>query len=295
MSGESEADPLWIIGAGRAGLALGLSLVRSGWSQSLVVSGRGAAPPDHPLFDAPLDVVRYEARLPRAGDALGAAVIAVPDAAVAGVAAALAASRAREGSVGLHLSGALGLDVLAPIRDAGWRTGALHPLVAIPLGEAGAAALRDAWWGVEASGDARECVDRILRRLGGRVLTVGSGAKPSYHAAAVLASNYVVTLLGVAERLMAEAGADPESARSALTALARGAVASVEEAGPAAALTGPISRGDSETVRLHIQRLSGQDRRLYSALAAAALELARTRRPDADGYVEIARILEEQG
>jgi predicted short-subunit dehydrogenase-like oxidoreductase (DUF2520 family) len=117
--------------------------------------------------------------------------------------------------------------------------------------------------------------ERLVEGLGGRILRIAPGGKPLYHAAAVFASNYLVALLSVAERLLAEAGAGGEEGHEALAALATGAVRAAAGRGVVDALTGPISRGDAETVELHLARLSPSDALLYSTLARETLALAR--------------------
>ena len=135
----------------------------------------------------------------------------------------------------------------------------------------------------------------IVAALQGNELAVDAAGKALYHAAAVAASNYVVALLAVAERWMVTAGVNGNDARPALAALAAGAVDSVARLGPAAALTGPVARGDGDTVGAHLARLSGKDRHLYSVLAETALVLARQRgldRASADGLAHLLESIE---
>lgn len=270
-----SAARLWIVGAGRLGLALGLALHRSGAFASLAYSGRRPDPPPHPLFEGDPPPASYRAGLEVPSGDVAGILLAVPDAAIPDVAAALAELRIAPSVPVLHASGALSVDALAPLAARGHPVGGLHALAAIADPVAGADRLRGATFGVEGEGEARALAERIVRGCGGRVLIVPSDAKPLYHAAAVFAANYAVVLLGVAERLMAEAGVPPGEARSALAALAGGAIDNVAARGPSAALTGPVARGDAETVRLHLARLSGADRPLYSLLAREALALAR--------------------
>ncbi|MEX2581785.1 MAG: DUF2520 domain-containing protein, partial [Gemmatimonadota bacterium] len=131
--------------------------------------------------------------------------------------------------------------------------------------------------GAEGDAAAIDLARTWVDALGGRMIRVDAAGKPLYHAAAVLASNYVVALLAVAERIMHEAGVEPDSARDALTELALGAVQNAAAVGPVEALTGPIVRGDAGTVKLHLDRLSVEDRPLYSVLARETLLLAQAR------------------
>jgi predicted short-subunit dehydrogenase-like oxidoreductase (DUF2520 family) len=93
----------------------------------------------------------------------------------------------------------------------------------------------------------------------------------------VFAANYLVTALATAERLLERAGLPRGTAREALAPLARATLENVVALGPEAALTGPVARGDAETVRRHRAALGAEDRRLYDALARATLVLAKTK------------------
>lgn len=290
MSGAGAAQPLWIVGAGRAGLSLG-ALLHERAGVPLLFSARAPAAPAHPVFHLPS--VRYaplDERL--APSALRGVVLAVPDAALGEVAGRLAALRLPPAPV-LHLSGALGTDVLEPLARAGHPTGALHPLAALADPVSGARSLVGAWFAVEGGGEAGALARWIAAAADGRVLDVAPGGKPLYHAAAVLASNYVVALLDAAESLMAGAGVERAEARAALCRLAAGAVENVARAGPAEALTGPIARGDAPTVERHLGRLSGEERRLYSVLGRRVLELARRRGLDPARLHQLEQLLGE--
>lgn len=285
---------LWIVGPGRVGLSLGALLDRAGAVERLTFSGRGASPPDHPLFAARPPRARYLAGplVPPDADAV---LLCVPDRAIHDVATALADAGVGAGTVVLHLSGALGLEALDPLARAGCAVGSLHPLAALPDPLRGEERLRGAVFGVEGEGDARALADRIVAAAGGRTLPISTGAKPAYHAAAVFASNYVVALLSVAERLMERTGAPADDARAALASLAAGAVADVARRGPQAALTGPVSRGDAETVRLHLARLFPDERGLYCLLGREALALARARGLEGPAARGVEDALEEGG
>jgi predicted short-subunit dehydrogenase-like oxidoreductase (DUF2520 family) len=269
-------DRLWIVGAGRLGLALGLRLQRAGAVASLVYSGRRADAPDHPLFRAG-SIARYQAGLDPAPADLTGILIAVPDDAIADAVAELAAVHLPRAVPVLHASGSQSIDVLAPLAAQGHSVGGMHALAAIADPVEGADRLRGATFGVEGDGAARALAERLVAACGGRVLSIRPGGKALYHAAAVFASNYAVALLSVAERLMVEAGIPAEDAQPALTALAAGAVENVAARGPAEALTGPVARGDAATVARHLARLSGADRDVYCLLGREALKLAESR------------------
>jgi len=227
-----------VVGAGRAGGALGLALGRAGWTVEPAL-GR-----DDDLRAAARDV-----------DLL---VLAVPDPVIAEVADHVEPDGT---TVVAHLAGSLGLDVLAGHP----RPAALHPLVALPDAETGAARLADgAWFAV--AGD--PIVEQVVADLGGHAFTVADEDRTRYHAAAVIASNHLVALLGQVERV-----APPGVPLQAFLALARGTVDNVAALGPAAALTGPVARGDWATVERHLAALPEDERPAYEAMVAQARRL----------------------
>ena len=154
----------------------------------------------------------------------------------------------------LHLSGSLGLEVLAPHP----RRAALHPLV--PLPDPGA--VRAAWPRASPSPwPATRWPPRWPRRSAGRTVAVADGDRAAYHAAACIAANHVVALLGQVERVAATAGLPLD----AFLGLTRSAVDDVARLGPAAALTGPAARGDWATLARHRDALEPAERPAYNA------------------------------
>lgn len=273
--GERVAGHLWIVGAGRTGLSLALRLHRAHAVGAMTVTGRRPVAPAHPLFDGERPAAEYRSDIERPESHVDALVIAVPDAAIAEVAERLASIGLPPFIPVLHTSGSRSGGELRALAARGHPVGSAHPLAALADPVSGADRLAGATWGVEGEGEARALAERIVHACGGRALPIAPGGKAAYHAAAVFASNYAVALLGMAERLMEEAGVHAEDARPALAALAAGAVENVAARGPAAALTGPVMRGDLETVALHLARLSADERALYCLLGRGALRLAR--------------------
>jgi predicted short-subunit dehydrogenase-like oxidoreductase (DUF2520 family) len=224
-----------VIGPGRAGTALTRSLAAAGWLVATPV-GRHDDP---------------------AGAAVGVdlLVVSTPDGSIAAAAAGVAPVPS---TVVAHLAGSLGLDVLAPHA----RRAALHPLVSIATP---ATPLRGAWFAV--AGD--PLVDRVVGDLGGRTVAVADEDRAAYHAAACIASNHLVGLLGHVERVAATAGVP----LAAFLDLVRGTVENVARLGPAAALTGPLARGDTATVERHLAALHPSERQTYEAMADATRRL----------------------
>ena len=232
-----------IIGGGRAGGAMAAALTEVGWHPRPIL-GRSATPAEVATAAAGVDLV----------------LIATPDSAVAEVSAAI--EPAATAAVA-HLAGSLGLGAV----DTHPRPAALHPLVALPDAAVGARRLLAGGW-FAVAGD--PIVRQVVADLGGRAFEVADADRSAYHAAAVVASNHLVALLGQAERIASAAGVP----FAAFMDLVRATVANVDELGPAAALTGPAARGDTETVRRHLEAIGPDERAAYEALSQQARRLA---------------------
>jgi len=258
-----------IVGAGRAGLGLAVALRRARIAV-LGVHGRREKPVPPGVK---LTVGGSPPWLARAA----IVVLAVGDDALGPCVADLARAEALvPGQVVLHLSGALTSDVLAPLAALGAKTGSMHPLIAFAADPAASARrFRGATFALEGNVGAVALADAVVRRLGGVPVTLAPELKPLYHAGAVFASNYLVTLVAVAARLLEGAGLAPEAALAALAPLARATLDGLEAAGPVAALTGPVARGDVATVRRHLMALNHADVELYRAAGRETLKLAR--------------------
>jgi predicted short-subunit dehydrogenase-like oxidoreductase (DUF2520 family) len=189
-------------------------------------------------------------------------VIATPDGAMADVAAAI---RPVDGVAVVHVAGSLGLDVLAPHE----RRASVHPIAALPNPVIGAQRLVGAWFAVDGDPVARE----IVAALDGRALDVGGDKRALHHAATVIASNHLVALLGQVERVAADVGVPLE----AYLDLVRATVENVAGLGPAAALTGPVARGDWGTVARHLDALPADERAGYEAMVELARRLVEER------------------
>lgn len=280
-----------IVGPGRAGTALGYALVQAEAVDSLTVCGRRPEPPSHPLFVQGL--ASYVFGLVRPAEGTSAVFLAVPDDVVPGMAHALAGQGdAPGGCAAFHLSGALATDVMAPLHARGYEVGSFHPLQAIANPVSGAERIAGSYMAVTGTPGAVAVARRLAAALGSPVLTVAETRRPLYHAAAVMASNFLPPLLDVACRMLEQAGVPADEAMPALLPLVRGTLTNVEEMGLAAAVTGPIPRGDVETVALHLRALEADDLKLYALLGRHLARLAGDRLDD-DVRRQILEILED--
>lgn len=290
-SGGVSGDRLYVVGPGKMGLALGDALLRCGAAAVVTFAGRSEGHPWAPVFSDPrVDWAGLVGRPPRDTTVV---LLAVPDHALPEVADRLARHPAPRGCVALHLSGALTASVLEPLCPAGYRVGTLHPLQTVADADTGALRLRGCAYAIGGEPEALDAARRLVADLADQVLEVPPAARPSYHAAAVIASNYLVALLGLAVRQLEPLGLDTAAAVRALLPLVRGTLDNVETLGLSDALTGPIARGDADTVRLHLARLSPEDRHLYCALGREALRTAVGAGLSGDRAEQIAALLSE--
>lgn len=209
------------------------------------------------------------------GSAADVVLLAVPDAAIAE-----AAARIEPGRLVGHLSGATPLDPLAPHEAFG-----LHPLTSVAREGAAAGAVATAagttrlFAGVHAAVDgtsarALAVAEQLAHALGMLPFRLAAGDRAAYHAAASVASNFLVTLEAFAEQLAASAGVP----REALAPIVRATVRNWEALGAPAALTGPVARGDEATIaaqRGAVAERAPERLDLFDALVAATRDLAR--------------------
>lgn len=286
------SDEVVIVGPGRMGLALGSALATCGEVRRLTFWGREAEPPPHPLFSRPGSEVEYRLGPQPLPSGTTILILAVPDDRLEEVARGVAsAGPAPPGCVAFHLAGALTTEVLAPLHAAGYAVGSLHPLQTVADPWSGADRLVGAAFAIAGEPEALAAARRLIRALRGTPLVVPPSLRPLYHAAAVFASNYFVALVAVAARLLKQAGIPDSEALPAILPLVRGTLDNLEHLGISAALTGPIARGDVDTVRRHLARLSPRERTLYSALGLEALELAKAAGLDARRAAELEALL----
>lgn len=269
----STLERVMIVGPGRVGLALGYALVQADAVQSLVVCGRRPEPPAHPLFVQGLAEYVFGLSAPVPGTA--AVLLTVPDHVVPELAHALAAQGpAPMGCAAYHVSGAMSVEVLGPLHRAGYAVGGLHPLQAISNPVTGAERIPGSHLAVTGSPGAIATARIMASALGCPILEVPESRRPLYHAATVMASNFLPPLLDVSARLLERAGVPYDRALPALATLVRGTLANIEEVGVDRAVTGPIPRGDVEAIDLHLRALDPSERRLYALLGMHLARLA---------------------
>jgi len=272
LSGILPRMEIAVVGAGRVGTAMAVLLQRAG-HEIAAVSGREATRERAARFLPGVPVVSDD----EAARSASVVLIGTPDGAIEAVCSALAGGGAfGPGSSVVHLSGATRLGALEAARSAGAAVLSVHPLQTCPDVEAAVARIPRSVFAVTADPDAaHELGERLALDAGGRPFRLEDAMKPLYHAAAVLASNDLVVLTGLAAD--AARGAGVPDPMAALEPLQRATLDNIGAMGPAAALTGPAVRGETGTVEANLAALADhapEAVRAYVVLAEAAVDLA---------------------
>jgi predicted short-subunit dehydrogenase-like oxidoreductase (DUF2520 family) len=227
---------LIVVGPGRAGGSIALAAEAADHDVVGVLTRHGD--------ESRWPVLSWDTDLPEADVVL----IAVRDEAINEVASRMAAHTGNVGVVA-HLSGFTPVMALREIQQRGTAIGGFHPLKSLPDPETGSKALAGAFVAIDGDPLGVDVLTHFASTLGMEPFLLDDAARPAYHAAAAAAANFVVTALAVSADLYESAGIDPRVSRP----LVEGVVANVFEKGPAASLTGPIARGDIETVVGHLE------------------------------------------
>jgi len=249
------------------GTTLAVTLAASGYAVTAVASRTLASAR---RLAAAVDGCTAYADSDRVAEVCDLVFVTTPDDEIAPVAAAVAW---RAGQMVVHCSGSLSAAVLEPARERGALVGGLHPLQTFADAEQAVLALPGSAFGVEAEDPRLAAVlHQMVSALRGTGIPLRAEDKALYHASAVIACNYLVTLFHLATGLWAAFGVERDVAGRALLPLVKGTMSNLDNLGLPASLTGPIARGDVGTVQKHLE-----------ALAAAAPQLLPT-------YKELGRL-----
>nr|WP_314900981.1 Rossmann-like and DUF2520 domain-containing protein [uncultured Deefgea sp.] len=208
-------------------------------------------------------------------------LLSVPDSSIAAVAADLAAAQVvKVGDVVFHASGALEANILAPLQAQGALIASLHPAFSFAdPARAVATFANQPGTPCAIEGDAAACemLNQFAQAIGGVPFALAEGGKVAYHAALSMAANYLVTLANLSLQTAHQAGIAPEMANRLVLGLMQQTLHNIQALGPAAALTGPIARGDAGTVAKHLSVLPESQQAPYRALGVATVALAGER------------------
>lgn len=267
-----------IVGCGNVGTALGRFLTEAGYrlvglsSRSLSSARRAAKIIGTGHFD------KTPWRTTKEADIV---FIATPDSAIADTCNSISShSGFCRNAVVLHCSGALPSTILSSAKGCGAFTGSMHPLQSFATDKNNSNPFYGITISVEGEKEAVAVAKKIAEDLGATSLKIQTEAKTLYHASAVVASNYLVALLDLAFRLIKPAGVSSQDALRVLKPLIEGTLSNIERVGILEALTGPIARGDIETVEKHLTEIELKTPELlplYKRLGLHTVDIARAK------------------
>lgn len=263
-----------VVGAGKVGSALALLLHCKGYpvagvaSKSLSSALRAAKEPGAPATDRPEEVTARA----------DVVFITTPDRVIAVVAGEISRRGGfKPGQVVFHTSGAHSADEIGVARQSGALAGSFHPLQSFADIQGAINNLPGSYFALEGDEGAVSLARRVVDDLEGKCFTVTADDKPLYHAAACIASNYLVSLMYFATGLYGRFGLPREEAFAALFPLIQGTLNNISRIGPIRALTGPVERGDGPTLAGHLEALQavgGEELDLYRRLGIYTVRVA---------------------
>ncbi|WP_051283849.1 Rossmann-like and DUF2520 domain-containing protein [Desulforegula conservatrix] len=274
---KTRSKIIAIIGCGRAGSKLGFWLSRSGYKIEALFD------PDITKAEKLSIEVNAEKVCSEASHAASCSdiiFISTPDSLIKPTCAEIAKGGGfNTGSIVFHLSGSLPSSILLEAAKKGALTASFHPLQSLAGGDTEINPFKDILIAVEGYAEAVAQAKKMAIDLGARPYEIDGNAKTLYHASAVIASNYLVSLMKMASEVMAASGIPEEKAFEFLLPLVKGTLANMEKMGVEQALTGPVSRGDATTVIAHINGITEKTpdlKKAYIELGKIALQISES-------------------
>jgi predicted short-subunit dehydrogenase-like oxidoreductase (DUF2520 family) len=289
--------PVVLIGPGRLGQAVARLLCDAGYDLRALIS----RDPARAVAAARFAGCRHAATSDLSRVAEGELILlALPDDQLGAMAAALRRrGHLRPGATLIHFSGLHPAAILLGEEGPPLRALSIHPLQTFADSVMGVRNLPGTVFSVEGSPEVIPLGEALVADLGGHSFVLSAEQKPLYHAAACVASNYMVTLADTACQIFSACGFSTDEAFSFLTPLLRGTERNLAALGPKLALTGPIARGDVRTVGKHLKaiaHLPAEVAQIYRILGIKTVELARKKGTlTAEAAEEILQLLESEG
>lgn len=269
-----SAMKIAIIGAGKVGSALAILLSERGYtvsgvaSKSLASAAKLASRVKAPAFEKPQE----------AAQKADIVFITTPDREIENVSRHISErGGVAPGRIVAHTSGAHSSGFLAGVREKGGLAVSIHPLQSFADVEAAMGNLPGSYFALEGDREAMPPAEQLVSDLKGKSFYIEAGDKALYHAAACIASNYLVSLIHLSTGLYEKFGLSRKEAYMALLPLIQGTISNIEKVGPVEALTGPVARGDSSTIEGHLPALAGvggEEEALYRTLGSYTVRVA---------------------
>jgi len=276
MIAVNELPALSIVGPGRVGTAIGVLAAGAAWPV-IAIGGR-----DRDKTTQAAQRIGEHVRACSMAEAARCGhivFITVSDGAIEPVCNNIARQNGFNcNSIVVHCSGVLSSDIRSSARDScRCLVGSMHPLQTFATVDSACAKLKGIYCFCEGDKEGLPVIENLAKSIGMIPVHICSSSKVLYHAAAVFACNYLVTLMDAAIETANLAKIDRSTAWSAFVPLVVSTIENISEIGPERALTGPISRGDIRTIARHIEKLELVEPSLasmYRAMARHAVDIA---------------------
>lgn len=292
QSSKTQSMPsIAIIGAGKLGRTVGIVAREKGYSIS-AISGRDL--PKLAEFSSSLGSPRV--CVPSEAAACAEIVfLSVSDDAIEPLCSALASSGSfKPGQIVTHFSGALSSEVLASAKTAGALVASTHPLQTFSSVDSALNSLPGTFWFCEGDAQALSILMQLITEIGGLPRIIPTQKKALYHAASVIACNYLDTLMDIALNVAEAAELERDDAWQALQPLIQATLRNISASGTTNALTGPIARGDLKTVSRHLEALAEKDAQIetiYRVLGKWTTGIAVRKGLNADMQTQLLGLL----
>jgi len=277
------------IGAGKAGCSLGKYFSNKATQVGVLVTGYYSLIEEEARWAATFTGSECFHTMEEVVAASDTIILSTPDGAIKSVWETMKKEKI-EGKVFCHLSGSLSSDVFSGIETYGAYPISIHPMFAFSDKESVYQQLNEVCFTLEGHPFAVSAWKSTLMHMGNEVISISKDVKPQYHAAASLLSNHVIAVLNAGYQLLCDCGFTEEEARHFSRILVKNNVDHVVEVGGVQALTGPIERGDIQTVEKHISVFDDKTKELYCVCGKELLKLAKQKNPDRD-YTYMNKIL----
>ncbi len=283
-----------IVGAGRTGTTIACVLARNREKDLKIVSisSRSDASLNRAreLLGRQAEEIIFTKNNIKAASAANCVIICTPDDKIKAVSEEVFRSGSIDptGYTAIHFSGSRSLKALEAARSAGAKVASVHPLKSFASIPEAIETISGTFFGLTAPDDgSRRVAARIVEGLHGTAIEVEDSKKPLYHAAACIASNYLVTLINYAVFIHEVAGIEPGDSLKGLMSLIEGTIENIKKMGTKKSLTGPIARGDTGTIEEHIKNfekyLNREDTSLYRLMGVETAKIAKNNKWIDDG------------
>ncbi|HRD02805.1 MAG TPA: DUF2520 domain-containing protein [Candidatus Saccharicenans sp.] len=281
-----------LIGAGKVGVSLGLALVNKCYRLKYISDCNSEAARQAKRRIKQGKTTRDNRQ---AAEAAEITFICVPDGLIAEVANELSDLNLG-GKYIFHTSGAVSSSVLLPLARQGAYVASMHPIQTFATGRANPDIFRGIFFGLEGNQKALGLGQSLAKKLQAGVILISPENKALYHLACSMASNFMVVLLSEVKDLFKLLGLEEKAYLEVIYPLLNRTLLNVIELGCERSLTGPVLRGDLETVREHLKVISQKPdlEKLYRLMSLEALKMAEKRGLSASKVKALKRLLEQK-